>query len=276
MTAVGIQQTIPVQGTPDLVVQSLTVYPNQGGGILVEVVVMNQGSISTTNGFYTDLYINHLPTGTGDYTGGLQFWVNDSIPAGSTTTLTTVITDLSQIGLAASVLLEEKRGTLYGQTDSTGALTETDKANNITPGTEICVVSPDAFEGDDTCEFSYPLGEESQQHNFDRQNDDDWVYWVAQQGHSYKIQTSGLGPDADTYLYLYAPDGITLLESNDDYGGSLESQLEWTAPADGVYFIRIKQWNPSLGGCGTSYTIGMSVDQPVIENTFIYLPFVVP
>ena len=129
--SVGVQQTPPSVGKPDLAILSLNTYPNPSGGILVEAVVKNQGSVSTTNGFFTDLYINHLPNGAGDYTGSLQFWVNDPIAAGNTATLTTVITDLSQIGLAASVPGEEKRGILYVQTDSTGVLTETDKVNNI-------------------------------------------------------------------------------------------------------------------------------------------------
>jgi len=268
--SVGIQQTPPSVGKPDLAVLSLNTFPNPSGGILVEAVVKNQGSVSTTNGFFTDLYVNHLPNGAGDYTGSLQFWVNDPIAAGNTANLTTVITDLSQIGLAASVPGEEKLGTLYIQTDSTGALTETDKANNITTsGTEVCIVSPDAFEGDETYGSAHQL-DASQLHNFDRPNDEDWVTLVAQQGRTYKIQTSNLGPTADTYLYLYGSDGTTLLASNDDFNGTLASQIEWTAPADGTYYIQVKQWNPSLGGCGTGYTIGTGGVQPAI-----YLPLVI-
>lgn len=264
--AAGIQQVPPVIGQADLAVVSLTTYPNPSGGILVEAIVKNQGTVSTTNGFYTDLYIDHLPTGAGDYTGSLQFWVNDPIAAGDTATLTTVITDLSQIGLAATTPGEEKRGTLYVQTDSTGALTETDKANNITSGTEVCVVSPDAFEGDETYTTAHQI-DASHQHNFDRPNDEDWVKLIAMQGQTYKIQTSNLGPNSDTYMYLYGPDGVTLLASNDDFNGTLASHIKWTAPADGTYYIQVKQWNPSLGGCGTSYTLTL------FDNN-VFLPIV--
>lgn len=267
--AVGTIVLPPSVGTPDLAIVSLNAYPDPSGGILVEAVIKNQGTLSTNNGFFTDLYLDHLPAGAGDYSGSLQFWVNDPIPAGGMMTLTTVITDLSQIGLNALIPGEEKRGTLYVQTDSTGALTETDKANNITSGTEVCVVAPDAFEGDETSATAHLLGA-NQLHNLDRPNDEDWVKLDAKQGQTYTIQTSSLGPNADTYLYLYGPDGTTLLASNDDFGGSLSSQIEWTAPADDTYYLQIKQWNPSSGGCGTGYTIGAGGIQPAV-----FLPVIV-
>ena len=84
---------------------------------MVEAIVTNLGAISAGNGFYTDLYVNHVPTGAGDYSSSLRFWINDPIPAGGSATLTTVITDLSQIGLAAAMPGEEKSSTLYIQTD---------------------------------------------------------------------------------------------------------------------------------------------------------------
>ena len=96
---------------------------------------------------------------------------------------------------------------------------------------------------------------------------------IAKEGQTYKIQTSNLGANADTYLYLYAPDGTTLLAANDDFNGTLASQIEWTAPADGTYYLQVKQWNPSLGGCGTSYTVG--IGGIGTDQLNIYLPVVV-
>lgn len=454
--SVGIQQTPTVEGEADLVVISLNTYPNSEGGVLVETVVKNQGTVSTTNGFYTDLYINHLPSGAGDYTGSLQFWVNDPIPAGGTTTLTTIISDLSQLDPLSTALApgEEKISTLYVQTDSTGSLTEADKANNIYPsaivnlqipivaddydsfedetifnlsgdsshnnwigtspkvmsgwvfkdvsipkgatilsaklylrgygmdgiatarlygfaeddaqpftingankpslrpltnsfvdwsntwpfawtvfespdvsgiiqelvnrpgwttsnnlgirasnpsgvGTnwavvdyadgeghsvtlevsyldpsiessaQICIAENDIYEQDNTYQSAQEI-DRQQVHNFNKPNDEDWVKLFAKQGQTHKIQTSNLGPNSDTYLYLYGPDGTTLLASNDDYGESLASQIEWTAPSDGTYYIQVKQWNPSLGGCGMGYNIGTGGVQ-----TAIYLPLVI-
>ena len=118
--AVGGLTDPPVIGTPDLVVLGLTTQPYAQGGSLVTAVIQNQGTQSTQNGFYTDLYLDHVPTGAGDYTGSLRAWVNDPIAAGQTVTLTTVITNLSQLG---GVSLQsvgppgEISGTLYTQVE---------------------------------------------------------------------------------------------------------------------------------------------------------------
>ena len=84
-------------------------------------------------------------------------------------------------------------------------------------------------------------------------NDQDWIKFDAQEGITYTLQTSNLGPQSDTYIYLYDQDGTTLLASNDDYGGSLASRIDWTAPASGIYYVQIRHWNPNASGCGTRY-----------------------
>lgn len=258
----GLQQTVPVAGNPDLVVQSLNTYPNPGGGVLVEAVVYNQGTVSTTNGFYTDLYINHLPTGAGDYTGSLKFWVNDPIPANGSANLTAVITELDGSGttMAASGSPVETSGTIYVQTDSTGAIAEPDKQNNIySTGASICLAQPDEFETDDTFNTAPTLAlGVSQIHNFDKMGDQDWIKFVATAGKTYLLSTSLLGASSDTYLYLYDTDGTTLLASNDDFGDTLASQIEWQAPASGTYYILVNNWNPNVGGCGTKYAVSVN------------------
>jgi len=102
--------------------------------VLVQAVVKNQGDLATLNGFYTDLYADHLPTGAGDYNGSIRFWVNDPITAGATITLTAVMTDTAGLAGAAADSINattETAATLYAQVDSTGAISEPDKQNNI-------------------------------------------------------------------------------------------------------------------------------------------------
>jgi len=264
-TTAGMLIPPPATGAPDLVIQSFNSYPNQSGGILVEAVIQNQGDRSTMNGFYTDLYVNHLPIGVGDYEGSISFWVNDPIPAGGTVTLTTVLNDLGQTGLNSLAPREEFTGTLYSQTDSTGALADPVRDDNISDGLNICVAAPDAYENDDGGFAGANWINSSQPHNFDRLNDEDWVKFDAVAGQEYLITTHDLDMYADTYLYLYAPDGTTMLAANDDYSTSLASQIAWTAPDDGTYYVKVQQWNPHRAGCGTSYTLS-------IASEFIYLP----
>ena len=93
--------------------------------------------------------------------------------------------------------------------------------------------------------------------------------FAAQEGKTYTLSTSGLDASADTYLYLYDTNGTTLLASNDDFGGTLASQIVWQAPADGTYYVLINDWNPNIGGCGTSYNFTVAS-----FTSRIYLPLI--
>ncbi len=271
--AAGAPVNPPTAGNPDLAVLSLTTYPNPGGGVLVEAVVQNLGDAETQNGFYTDLYVNHVPTGSGDFTGSLQFWVNDPIGVNETVTLRTVITDLASLGLQtakaadagqASASFSESTATLYAQTDSAGSIQEPDDANNIySAGTELCLASEDVFEDDNEYGAATPIVIGTPQiHDFDVPGDSDWMKFNATSGQSYLITTSALGIASDTYMYLYDTDGQTLLASNDDFGDSLASRILWTAPATGTYYVLVKHWSSNAGGCGTQYTVAAALNVP--------------
>lgn len=261
--AAGAVVAPPAFGSPDLAILDLATYPNPGGGVIVQATVKNVGDRETQNGFYTDLYVDHVPTGAGDYTGSLRFWVSEPIAAGATAQLSTVITSL--IGSASAAVAEaapasESSGMLYGQVDSTGGVAEPDNANNITTqGVDICVATNDAYESDDTVETAALIEPgQSQLHNMKGPGETDWIKFNAMAGQSYALQTSELGPSGDTFLYLYDTDGAALVASNDDHADTLASRIEWTAETSGTYYALVKHWNPNAGGCGTTYTVTLS------------------
>lgn len=269
--------TQPAPGAPDLSLLAFDTFPYPNGGVLVQAIVQNVGNKSSGIGFLTDLYLGHLPTGSGDYNGSFQFWVNDPIAAGATVTLTTVITDLTgnnSLTLPSFAPASEVTGTLYAQIDTGDVVSETSNANNIySAGIEICVTNPDVYElsGDSTpAEAPLLTLNSPQRHNFYQQSDQDWVVFNAEAGKTYWVSTSNLSIAADTYLYLYDTDGTTLLISNDDTGDSLASHIEWIAPASGLYYVRVMGWNPNVQGCGTSYDLTLSYPM----NNRVYLPFV--
>jgi hypothetical protein len=266
----SVALTPPASGTPDLVLESLNAYPAGSeleGGVIVQAVLSNEGDRATENGFFTDLYSDHLPSGPGDYSGSLGFWVDNPIEAGSTVTLTTLLTG-TQTGLAAAMLegsITESSTTLYGQTDSAGSVTEPDDQNNISQGVEVCVASDDLYEPDNSPAEAQPiLG--LQTHNTNTLTDEDWVSFSAEAGQTYALATSNLGLGADTYLYLYDTDAATLLAANDDYGGTLASRIVWECPATGTYYAAVKHWNPNVSGCGTTYDLSFR------EQHAVFLP----
>jgi hypothetical protein len=244
----------------------------------VAAIVQNQGDANTRNGFYTDLYVDRLPTGSGDYAGSLQFWVNSPIEPGTIVTLTTKLTDLTaatasnaegdsgtadndEVSIsAATATITEQNMTLYAQVDSAGSVREADKTNNIYDvGVEVCTTSRDGLEPDNTAAQAKRLTvDQGYNHNLHASGDSDWGKFSATAGVTYAIRTGALGPTADTYLYLYDTNGTTLLVSNDDTAVSLASEIIWKAPADGVYYVQAKHWNASAGGCGTTYQLTIS------------------
>ncbi len=85
--------------------------------------------------------------------------------------------------------------------------------------------------------------------------DQDWVSFSAVAGGNYQIQTTGLGPNSDTVLRLYAPDGITLLQTNDDAGPGRSAQLVFTPTVPGEYYVQVTQYNSNVNGPETEYEV---------------------
>ncbi len=112
----------------------------------------------------------------------------------------------------------------------------------------------------------------SQIHTLHVPGDEDWIAFDATLGAVYTATTFDLVLDTDTVLRLYDVDGATLLAVNDDYPGSpepLASQIAWTAPADGRYFLMVRDYY-GRGLC-LGYTINV-VEQMPSQQACAYLP----
>jgi hypothetical protein len=97
----------------------------------------------------------------------------------------------------------------------------------------------------------------------------DWTVFAAWPGEVYTITTFSWGGRVDTVVSLCAPDGSTLLAASDDYEGTTDysSQLVWTAPAIGAYYLRTSN-RAGLTGCATEYELWLEHD----EAFTLYLP----
>ncbi len=76
--------------------------------------------------------------------------------------------------------------------------------------------------------------------------DHDYFQFDAVGGTSYRIETQLLSL-GDSVLWLYDTDGTTPLVYNDDGGPGLASRIDWTAPADGTYFVEVAGYSVSTG-----------------------------
>ena len=148
------------------------------------------------------------------------------------------------------------------------ATPETPTPTPVTPTpTPVCGGSTDdSYEPDDTYAQANSISTDGvpQCHvNTNPVSEQDWVKFNAVSGHDYEIGTRLLNDinqsdtaANDTLLYLYATDGVTQLSFNDDVGYTTwyqgyyyyrESLINWTAPADGAYYVQELQWGPTAG-----------------------------
>ena len=93
----------------------------------------------------------------------------------------------------------------------------------------------------------------------DDDGDIDYFRFQAEQGEFYQIDVA-LGTLDDSIVNLYDADG-SLLDSNDDDGGTSASRLYWNAPSNGVYYVAVT----GFYGVGT-YTLTVSLSDLVDDH----------
>jgi hypothetical protein len=82
--------------------------------------------------------------------------------------------------------------------------------------------------------------------SIDPPGDLDYLSFEATAGTTYAIATQ-LGTLPDSLLTLYAPDGTTQLDFNDDGGGDRSSRIVFTPTADGTYFVAVGGYGSATG-----------------------------
>jgi hypothetical protein len=133
-------------------------------------------------------------------------------------------------------------------------------------------VAPDSLESDNSFGTAQPYSG-VQTHTFDTMIDEDWVKFTVSQAdmdnsRRFRLVTFNLGPGMDTKLELYAPNGATLLTSNDNYAGLLASQILWKPASAGTYYVRVLPYNSTYTQyCGAFYSLR-------ITNNDIMIPMV--
>lgn len=78
--------------------------------------------------------------------------------------------------------------------------------------------------------------------NIEHPGDQAWFSFDASQGASYEIMTELIGLP-DSVMHLYDTDGQQQLAENDDSQTGRDSQIYWTAPASGQYFVMVHAYD---------------------------------
>ncbi|MEO6221854.1 MAG: FG-GAP-like repeat-containing protein [Vicinamibacterales bacterium] len=124
----------------------------------------------------------------------------------------------------------------------------------------------DAFEVDDTAAQASLLSPGlTQKHTFNRDGDQDWAKFAVIAGRQYSLYTHHLDFGVDTVMELYASDGFTLLDVNDDGTVDLGSRIVYTATETGFYFVKVRQYDAVVGS--GVYWLTLERDPGVYLNT---------
>ncbi|MFN8474916.1 MAG: pre-peptidase C-terminal domain-containing protein [Anaerolineae bacterium] len=112
--------------------------------------------------------------------------------------------------------------------------------------------SGDDYEPDDSCATARDItvGAAPQSHVFCKPADQDWVKFTATSGARYLISATGMGADADPILGLY---------NTCSFGAPLANgqTIEWTAPANGIYYVAAQNHDPTKTGETTRYNLSV-------------------
>ena len=129
--------------------------------------------------------------------------------------------------------------------------------------TEFQPSIPDAYEPDNNFSLANYISIDGtkQPHNFHVPGDQDWLKFNAAEGGSYTLETSELGTESDTYLYLYDVDGTTELYHDDDSGIGLASKILWNCSISGTYYAMVRHFSSSAFGPETRYNISVTVKE---------------
>ncbi|MCP4708644.1 MAG: carboxypeptidase regulatory-like domain-containing protein, partial [Planctomycetes bacterium] len=115
--------------------------------------------------------------------------------------------------------------------------------------------------------LNIPGYEWRQFHNFHDEGDEDWVkFFCRSREEVYNLSIKSPGPDCDAVIEIYGSDRKTLILNVDDYGPGEEEQIEWRCTADGVYYARIRQYNPSIYGDDTNYELWLTIPKGVFDG----------
>jgi hypothetical protein len=122
---------------------------------------------------------------------------------------------------------------------------------------DVVLPAPDPYEPNDSCAAAYNLGSipptfvSETAHAFDP--NEDWFSFQATGTGLLVIETTCIGDDADTVIWLYNACGGTLLATDDDSGPGLGSRIEQAVGGPGTYKLLIDQYADDYGS-GTDYS----------------------
>jgi hypothetical protein len=241
---------------PDLVVDSISFNPSNptvGQSVAFTIRIRNQGTGAASltigpnlerqerssregvNGdqslsnFYLDFYVDHQPTGCGDW-ASVAYWTVSSLAPGATRDFTYNYTF-------------NTAGThnLWAFVDSGCMVPESNEGNNIRGPVAINVVQGGTCSGT-AMSFEQTVGGSLSNSTPSRN-----YCFTASAGQWVSIRMFAYNSSLDTYIKLYKPDGQLFAENDDGAGVYNNSFLVRQLPQSGTYRLEATRWGSTSG-----------------------------
>jgi len=127
----------------------------------------------------------------------------------------------------------------------------------------------DEYEPDDTMAQAHEiLLDVSQTHNIHVQGDHDWVFFQAEEGVTYNIETSNLGDQIDTIIHLYDEDGNELAQDDDGGEENLASRITWSANSTGILYVMVQDYWDDRAEPDMQYSISVTEGVPFEADSY--------
>jgi len=119
-------------------------------------------------------------------------------------------------------------------------------------------IGSDIYEDDNTKEKASIIilnDDLPQTHTFHLAGDEDWVKFYALKDILYEMKAYNLGSRADVVLELYNSNGDRIIGPIDDGTSGQQEIADWTCPNNGIYYLRARQYDPTIFGDQTQYDL---------------------
>jgi len=122
---------------------------------------------------------------------------------------------------------------------------------SVTQANGILNIEADSYEEDDAsaqASVIFVNDVDPQSHNFHDIGDEDWVQFYGISGKTYKIKAGNLSVVCDAVIEVYNGDSSPRPEGPQNNAGTGEDEfIDWTCPQDGIYYVRVSNFNDNFG-----------------------------
>jgi len=123
---------------------------------------------------------------------------------------------------------------------------------------ETALLAPDRYEPDDTLASAGEIAVGGmQQRNIHAEGDHDWLSFRAEEGVTYLVETSHLGEDIDTIVFLYNEDSEELARDDDGGEEPRASSITWTAQDTGTVYVMARDYKDDRASQNMQYSISV-------------------